>query len=85
MQPDFNTTSQNVVNVDDFFLKFLQTETASVYLYSCNGVEFRLLFTILFLFLREDYLMNVVPIFLIYFLLQISLSILLAVCTEVPL
>ncbi|KAL5250841.1 hypothetical protein ACHWQZ_G016547 [Mnemiopsis leidyi] len=41
MQPDFNTTSQNVVNVDDFFLKFLQTETASVYLYTCNGVEFR--------------------------------------------
>ena len=45
MQPDFNTTSQNVVNVDDFFLKFLQTETASIYLYSCNGVEFRLRFT----------------------------------------
>ena len=42
LQPDFNTTSQNIVNVDDFFLKSLQSESAGVYLYSCNGVEFRL-------------------------------------------
>ena len=41
VEPDFNTTSQYIVNVDDFFLKTLQNETAGVYLYTCNGVEFR--------------------------------------------
>eukprot|EP00116_Pleurobrachia_bachei_P002961 sb/3463223/ len=41
LEPDFNTTSQYVVTVDDFLLRCLQNGSAGVLLYACSGTDFR--------------------------------------------